>query len=84
MLLLHVFKWFLTQKCQCHKSFISLSVFNRKRSGSIRTEKKKLRHQAIRFYLKLKKWQDNPADYLNRHKTHWKSMSKSERIIKRS
>ena len=56
-----------------------LSVFNGTRSGSIRTERIKLRHQDILFCLKFGKGRDNPADYLSRHATQWKSVSKSER-----
>ena len=47
--------------------FPLLSIFNDKRSGSIRTEKNKLRQQDSRFYITYRKWQYNPADYLSRH-----------------
>ena len=56
-----------------------LSVFSGKRTGSVRTERIKLRHQEICFHLKLEKGRDNPADYLSRHVTQWKSVSKSMR-----
>ena len=52
-----------------------LCVFNGKRSGSIRTDRIriKLSHQDILFYLKFGKGRNNPADYLSRHGTQWKS-----------
>ena len=56
-----------------------LSVFSGKRTGSVRTERIKLRHQEICFHLKLEKGRNNPADYLSRHVTQWKSVSKSMR-----
>ena len=56
-----------------------LRVFNGRRSGSIRTERIKLRQQDILFCLKFGKGRNNPADYLSRHASQWKSVSKSER-----
>ena len=56
-----------------------LRVFNGRRSGSIRTERIKLRQQDILFCLKFGKGRNNPADYLRRHASQWKSVSKSER-----
>ena len=56
-----------------------LSVFNGKKSGSIMTERIKLRHQDVRYVLEYKKGQENFADYLSRHAIKWKDMSKSER-----
>ena len=56
-----------------------LNVFNGKRSGSIRTERIKLRHQNILLCLKSGKECDNLAGYLSRHTTQWKSVSKSKR-----
>ena len=52
-----------------------LCVFNGKRSGSIRTDRIriKLSHQDILFCLKFGKGRNNPADYLSRHGTQWKS-----------
>ena len=43
------------------------SIFNGKRSGSIRAGRIKLIHQDIRFYVIYRKRQHNPADYLSRH-----------------
>ena len=55
-----------------------LSVFNGKRSGSIRTERIKLRHQDVRYVLEYKKGQENFADHLSRHAIKWKDVSKSD------
>ena len=55
------------------------SVFNGKRSRSIGTERIKLRHQEILLYLKFANGHDNQVDYLSRHVTQRKSVSKSER-----
>ena len=41
-----------------------LSVFNGKRSGSIRTEGIKLRHQYILFSIKFGNGRNNPVDHL--------------------
>ena len=46
-----------------------LSVFTVKRSGSIRTERIKLRRQIILFCSKFGKGRDNLVDYLSRHAT---------------
>ena len=54
-----------------------LSVFNRKRDGSIRAEHIKLRHQDIRFLLHYKIGITNPADYLSQHGIPWETLSKS-------
>ena len=56
-----------------------LSVFNGNRSGSIRTEGIKLRHQDILFSLKFGNGRNNPADYLTGDATQWKSVCKFER-----
>ena len=56
-----------------------LSVFNGKRSGSIRTERIKLRHQDVPYVLEYKKGQENFPDYLSRHAIKWNDGSKSER-----
>ena len=50
-----------------------------KEEGSTRTERIKLRHQNILLCLKSGKGCDNPAGYLSRHTTQWKSVSKSKR-----
>ena len=50
-----------------------------KKSGSIRTERIKLRHQDVRYVLEYKKGQENFAGYLSRHAIKWKDVSKSER-----
>ena len=42
-----------------------MNILNGKRSGSIRTERIKLRYQDIRFCVNYQKGQYNPADYLS-------------------
>ena len=56
-----------------------ISIFNGKRSGSIRTERIKLRHQDIRFIVDYQKGQNNPADYLSRHAMNWDLLNNFER-----
>ena len=56
-----------------------LSVFNRKRNSSIRTECIKLRHQDIKFPLQYKKGITNPEDYLSWHGIPWETLSKNEK-----
>ena len=56
-----------------------LSVFNRKRNGSIRTEHIKLRNQDIRFLLQYKKGIINLVDYLSRHGIPLETLSKNEK-----
>jgi len=43
------------------------SIFKNLRTGSIRTERIKLRHQDIDYEVKWEKGVSNPADYLSRH-----------------
>ena len=43
------------------------SVFNGNRSGSVRTERIKLRHQDIRFTVMYRKGVENQSDYMSRH-----------------
>ena len=56
-----------------------ISIFNGKRSGSIRTERIKLRHQDIRFIVDYQKGQNNPADYLSRHAMNWDLLNNFEK-----
>ena len=56
-----------------------ISIFNGKQSGSITTERIKLRHQDIRFYLSYRKGQYNAADYLSRHAMSWDLLNKFEK-----
>ena len=58
--------------------FLLISIFNGKRSGSIRTERIKLRQQNIRFYVTYRKGQYNPADCLGRHAVNWDLLNKFE------
>ena len=51
-----------------------LSVFNGRRSGSIRSETIKMRHQNIQFNVVFRQGKDNSADFLSRHATPWKSL----------
>ena len=48
-----------------HKPLVS--IFSNLRSGSIRTDRIKLRHQDIDFQVTWRKGKDNPADFLSRH-----------------
>ena len=59
--------------------FPLIRTFDSKRSGSIRTERIKLRHQYIRFYVIYRKRQYNPADYLSRHAVSWDLLNKLEK-----
>ena len=45
------------------------AIFKDSRTGSIRTERIKLRHQDIRYEVLWRNGKDNPADYLSRHAT---------------
>ena len=56
-----------------------VSIFNGKRSGSIRTERIKLRHQDIRFCVNYQKGQNNPADYLSQHALSWDLLNMFEK-----
>ena len=56
-----------------------ISIFNGKRSGSIRTERIKLKHQDTRFYVICRKGQHNPADFLSRHAVSWDLLNKLKR-----
>ena len=56
-----------------------VSIFNGKRSGSIRTERIKLRYQDIRFCVNYQKGQNNPADYLSRHALSWDLLNTFEK-----
>ena len=51
-----------------------LSIFNGKCTGSIRSERIKMRHQNIRFTLIYKKGSENIADYLSRHAQPWDTL----------
>ena len=44
-----------------------LGVFRSTRTGSIRSERIKLRHQDVRYELLWRKGTSNPADYMSRH-----------------
>ena len=54
-----------------------LGVFNGRRSGSIRTETIKMRHQNIQYELLYRKGSDNSADFLSRHAQPWESLPKT-------
>jgi hypothetical protein len=54
-----------------------LSVFNGRRSGSIRSETVKMRHQNIQYNVQYRKGKDNSADFLSRHATPWQALPKS-------
>ena len=54
------------------------SVFNGDRTGSIRTERFKLRNQDIRFKVVYQKGKKNQTDYLSRRATPIKKCSKEE------
>ena len=56
-----------------------MNIFNGKHSGSIRTERIKLRHQDIRFRVNYQKGQYNPADYLSQHALSWDLLTKFEK-----
>ena len=45
------------------------AIFSNKRTGSIRTERIRLRHQDLNYVVKWEKGEDNCADYLSRHAT---------------
>ena len=47
--------------------FPLIRIFNGTRFGSIATEKIKLRHQDIKFYVIYRKGKYNPNDYIKRH-----------------
>ena len=53
-----------------------LSVFNGRRSGSIRSETIKMRHQNIQFIVQYRKGKENNADFLSRHAVPWESLSR--------
>ena len=55
-----------------------LGVFNGKRSGSIRSERIKMRHQDIPFKVEYQKGSKNAADFLSRHARSWSSLSSKE------
>ena len=59
--------------------FPLISIFNGKRCGSIRTERIKLRHQDITFYVTFRKGQYKPADYLSRHAVSRDLLNKFEK-----
>ena len=54
-----------------------LGVFNGRRSGSIRTETIKMRHQNIQYQVKYRKGKDNTADFLSRHAVPWQTLPKN-------
>ena len=56
------------------------AIFNNSRSGSIRTERIKLRHQDIKYQVKWRKGTDNPADFLSRHATPKNKMPNEEHL----
>ena len=43
------------------------AIFRNRRSGSIRTDRIKMRHQDIRYHVVWRDGKSNPADYLSRH-----------------
>ena len=53
-------------------------IFNGKRTGSIRTERIKLRHQDIPFHLKYQKGKANQTDFLSRRGKPIKDLTPSE------
>ena len=55
------------------------AIFRNSRSGSIRTERIKLRHQDIKYEVKWRKGKENPADYTSRHSTPRDKIPKEER-----
>jgi hypothetical protein len=55
------------------------AIFRNSRSGSIRTERIKLRHQDVKYEVKWRRGKDNPADYLSRHGTPKESLSRELR-----
>ena len=55
-----------------------LGVFNGNRSGSIRTEKIKMRHQDILYKIVYRKGSENDADYISRHARPWETLPKEE------
>ena len=55
------------------------SIFKNIRSGSIRTERIKLRHQDLDYKVKWEKGDSNAADYLSRHATPLKHIPKDQR-----
>ena len=58
-----------------------MNIFNGKRSGSIRTERIKLRYQDIRFCVNYQKGQYIPADYLSCHALSWDLLTKFEKKV---
>jgi hypothetical protein len=54
------------------------AIFRNNRSGSIRTERIKLRHQDIRYKVTWRDGKSNPADYLSRHAVPIKHVPKTE------
>ena len=55
------------------------AIFRNSRSGSIRTERIKLRHQDIKYEVKWRSGKENPADYLSRHATPRVNVPETER-----
>ena len=56
------------------------AVFNGRNRGSIRTERIKLRHQDINFYVLYQQGKDNPTDYLSRHAKPFEKLALEEQI----
>ena len=52
------------------------AIFRNNRSGSIRTERIKMRHQDVKFNVIWRDGKSNPADYLSRHAIPVKHISK--------
>ena len=55
------------------------SIFKNLRTGSIRTERIKLRHQDLNFEVRWKKGETNAADFLSRHATPLEYIPKDQR-----
>ena len=55
------------------------SIFKDRRSGSIRTERIKMRHQDMNYTVIWEKGEENDADYLSRHATPLKHIPVAER-----
>ena len=55
------------------------AIFKNKRSGSIGTERIKLRHQDLDYIVKWAKGEDNCADYLSRHARSFNDIPKEQK-----
>ena len=56
------------------------SILKNARTGSIRTERIKLRHQDLSYTVKWKKGETNVADYLSRHATPIRHIPKEQKL----